>query len=50
MCKHMKNLISNQPCTSVNFCIEFSKAQVCFYDLTPKAILIPLKHTFELNY
>ena len=24
----MKNVISNQPCVSLNFCTEFSKAQV----------------------
>ena len=28
LCKHMKNVRSSQPCTLMNFCTEFSKAQV----------------------
>ena len=28
LCKHMKNVRSSQPCFSINFCTEFSKAQV----------------------
>ena len=27
LCKHMKNVRSNQPYISTNFCTEFSKAQ-----------------------
>ena len=28
LCKHMKNVRSSQPCILMNFCTEFSKAQV----------------------
>ena len=28
LCKHMKNVKSSQPCTSMNFCTEFIKVQV----------------------
>ena len=28
LCKHMKNVRSSQPRISMNFCTEFSKAQV----------------------
>ena len=28
LCQHTKNVRSSQPCTSMNFCIEFSKAQI----------------------
>ena len=28
LCKHIKNVRNNQPCTSMNFCTEFSKAKV----------------------
>ena len=28
LCKHMKNVRCSQPCISMNFCTEFSKAQV----------------------
>ena len=28
LCKHMKNVRSSQPCTSLNFCTEFSKGEV----------------------
>ena len=28
LCKHTKNVRSSQPCFSINFCTEFSKAQV----------------------
>ena len=28
LCKHVKNIRSDRPCISMNFCTEFSKAQV----------------------
>ena len=40
LCKHMKNVRCSQPCISMNFCTEFSKAQVL-----PYVSIVNNKHT-----
>ena len=39
LCRHMKNVRSGQPCISINFCTEFSKAQVFPVSIVKSLIL-----------